>query len=340
MNGTTAAQAAAPTPARFADTRWQIRGIADFNGDGYPDLLWHHQTTGELYVWFMGNGAGDAAGVVPSAPAVSVIGASFLTPSRYADTNWQIRGVADFNADGKADILWHNQSTGDLYVWFLGPAVTDLKTGLGLVSPSTVVTGGSFLTPSRFADTRWQIRAVADFNGDSKPDILWHHQLTGDVYAWLMNGTAVTTGSYTTPSRVADTRWQIQRVADFNSDGQGRHPLAPLGDRTALRLVPGPRRRGQGARRGRERGDGGHGGSLPHALPHARRQLADRAAVGEPRNEAALRGPASRTPAPAFFRRPGGGPAYRLSSTACVVTQYFASMLAFSHFGRVAGSFR
>ena len=31
---------------------------------------------------------------------------------------------------------------------------------------------------------------------------------------------------------------------------------------------------------------------------------------------------------------------HRLSSTACVVTQYFASMLAFSHLGREAGSFR
>ena len=31
---------------------------------------------------------------------------------------------------------------------------------------------------------------------------------------------------------------------------------------------------------------------------------------------------------------------YRLISTACVVTQYLASMFAFSHFGRVAGSFR
>jgi hypothetical protein len=31
---------------------------------------------------------------------------------------------------------------------------------------------------------------------------------------------------------------------------------------------------------------------------------------------------------------------YRLISTACVVTQYFASMLAFSHVGREAGAFR
>ena len=25
----------------------------------------------------------------------------------------------DFNGDGKADLLWHNQTTGDLYVWFM-----------------------------------------------------------------------------------------------------------------------------------------------------------------------------------------------------------------------------
>jgi catechol 2,3-dioxygenase-like lactoylglutathione lyase family enzyme len=37
---------------------------------------------------------------------------------------------------------------------------------------------------------------------------------------------------------------------------------------------------------------------------------------------------------------PGADSAYRLISTACVVTQYFASMLDFSHRGRVAGSFR
>jgi hypothetical protein len=37
---------------------------------------------------------------------------------------------------------------------------------------------------------------------------------------------------------------------------------------------------------------------------------------------------------------PGADSAYRLISTACVVTQYFASMLDFSHCGRVEGSFR
>jgi hypothetical protein len=34
-----------------------------------------------------------------------------------ADMNWDIRGVGDFNGDGKPDLQWHNQSTGDVAVW-------------------------------------------------------------------------------------------------------------------------------------------------------------------------------------------------------------------------------
>jgi hypothetical protein len=178
-------------PDRFADVNWQIRGLADFNKDGHVDVLWHHQRTGDLYVWYM-NGTTAASG-------------GYLTPSRFADVNWQIRGVADFNADGRPDLLWHHQKTGDLYVWLMS----------GLVN-----TAGSYLTPSRFADTRWQIRDVADFNGDARPDLLWHHQTAGDLYVWLMNGTVTAGGSYLTPSRFADTRWKIVKVADFNGDGK------------------------------------------------------------------------------------------------------------------------
>lgn len=178
-------------PFRFADTLWQIRGLADFNRDGETDILWHHQGTGDLYVWYMHGGAAYAG--------------SYLTPKSFADTRWQIRGVADFNADGQPDLLWHHQVTGDLYIWFMN---------------ATVVTGGSYLTPKSFADTRWQIRGVADFNRDGQLDLLWHHQGNGDLYVWHMTGTVVTSGSYLTPPRFADTRWKIVRVADFDGDGR------------------------------------------------------------------------------------------------------------------------
>ena len=71
------------------------------------------------------------------------------------------------------------------------------------------VSWGSYLDPSRFADTRWQIRRVMDLNDDGQPDLLWHHQATGELYVWYLNGVAVSGGAYLTPSRFADTRWQI-----------------------------------------------------------------------------------------------------------------------------------
>jgi hypothetical protein len=180
MNRTVASGGGYLDPPRFADTRWQIRGLADIDGNGSDDLLWHHQRTGDLYVWLM-SGTSTTSG-------------TFLNPSRFADTAWQIRGVSDINRDEKPDILWHHQRTGDLYVWYMSGATA---------------TGGAYLTPSRFSDTRWQIRGVQDLNRDGHPDILWHHQGTGELYAWLMDGTAAADGSYLVPSRFADTRWQI-----------------------------------------------------------------------------------------------------------------------------------
>ena len=35
------------------DLAWQVIGTSDFNGDGHPDLVWRHGTTGDNVVWFM-----------------------------------------------------------------------------------------------------------------------------------------------------------------------------------------------------------------------------------------------------------------------------------------------
>ncbi len=58
MNGTTL------TSFAYLPTHpgpWQIVGVGDFNGDGFPDILWRNPATGENYVWFM-NGVNYGSG--------------------------------------------------------------------------------------------------------------------------------------------------------------------------------------------------------------------------------------------------------------------------------------
>ncbi len=53
-------------------------------------------------------------------------GASYVGYTRVLSAtgaDWAIAQVADFNADGKTDILWRNQSTGENIVWFMNGAV-------------------------------------------------------------------------------------------------------------------------------------------------------------------------------------------------------------------------
>jgi hypothetical protein len=66
--------------------------------------------------------------------------AGWAAPPTIADTTWQIVGVGDFNNDGKADLVWRNQTDGRNLVWYLNNGAyadfawlptlsTDWKTG-------------------------------------------------------------------------------------------------------------------------------------------------------------------------------------------------------------------
>jgi len=40
--------------------------------------------------------------------------------------------------------------------------------------------------------TVWKVVGTGDFNSDGKPDIMWQHPTSGELWAWIMNGATVT----------------------------------------------------------------------------------------------------------------------------------------------------
>lgn len=109
--------------------------------------------------------------------------------------------VQDFDGDGKADLLFQNQTNGSLASWF-----TNGRNIMGAASLTTQVGAG------------YRAVGVEDFNGDNKPDIVFQNDTARQVVIWYMDGTAYSGGgSISKFSAVGD---HVVTVGDFDGDGK------------------------------------------------------------------------------------------------------------------------
>ena len=108
---------------------------------------------------------------------------------------------SDFDGDGKADVLWRNEASGQHRLW--------------LMNGKRIAADGSI---DRESDRFWLEQGAVDFTGDGKADILWRHALSGENRLWVMNTFAVTRRVSLPP--LPDTDWRVAAAADFTGDGQ------------------------------------------------------------------------------------------------------------------------
>jgi hypothetical protein len=155
---------------------WEIIGSADWDRDGKTDIAWYNYTTGEIQIWLM-NGitrreAWSVDAVVGNVVSGDVAGTN--------DPNNFVVFAGDFDGNGIPDFLLHNFGTGFNQVWFMGAG--GHRTGFSSLQDQ-------FTDLNTVTDSQYRLRAVTDFNGDGKPDLLWKKSDTGRLQIWFMNGT-------------------------------------------------------------------------------------------------------------------------------------------------------
>jgi FG-GAP repeat protein len=90
---------------------WHLVAVADFNGDGHPDLVWQNPSTGAAQVWYMTGGSGS----------------TLLTAANFTTSNsWRIVAASNFTGyvsggyTSHAYLVWEDPVAGGAQFWYEG----------------------------------------------------------------------------------------------------------------------------------------------------------------------------------------------------------------------------
>ena len=181
MDGATRPGDPVPLTGGSQSPPWRLAATADFDRDGWPDLLWRNESTQKLVVWTL-NGTAKKGEIVPS-------------PDQAVHANWQVVGAVDLNGDGTVDLLWYNVSTGKIVYWWMDGSVQRIT--------------GSFTNPPNAGDANWKLLATGDYGAGpggiaDTADVVWRNETSGRYVVWHLDLAGNrTAGTFTTPDAPA-----------------------------------------------------------------------------------------------------------------------------------------
>jgi hypothetical protein len=154
--------------------------IGDFTGTPDADIVWV-TNGGTPIMWVMNGTKVASTATLPTPPPAA----------------WHLSEVADFNGDGKSDLLWLNNINNTPSMW--------------LMNGTSIVSSKDLPAPP----TSWKIVGTGDFNGDGNADILWLNS-DNTPSVWEMNGFSFL-AAVALPA--PPSSWTIVGTGDFYGNG-------------------------------------------------------------------------------------------------------------------------
>jgi VCBS repeat protein len=102
-----------------------VTGIADFNRDGKLDLVWQHDITRQVTVWYLGGVSG-----------AMLLDWTWLSSAGIP--GWTVVGANDYNRDGVPDLVWQNDANAQVSVWYITGAAGNTLLSWAYISANGV----------------------------------------------------------------------------------------------------------------------------------------------------------------------------------------------------------
>lgn len=187
----------------FLDTRASTNTFADVDGDGRRDFITYDSLTG---VWGFSVKLFDGTSFVSASHLPLPAGAG---SSLVGGTN----ALADFNGDGRTDLLTYDTVGGAGYSLFLSDGTSFVRT-----SHLARLTGGSNCLSGSCSN------AVTDLDGDGSMDLLLYENAPPALPRWVVfrsSGTGFVRGSaLQVPSGASELLSGTNAISDFDGDGR------------------------------------------------------------------------------------------------------------------------